>query len=138
MVMFPFSVFDWHYPFWINLVQKIKIENLSWIFIFQLIWICRIQWLHSFCWTPGSSWKGPSILSSVLLSRCFLAIVLVFSEFWRSGRNPYEVVHDWAGFCREKIFLPKNLGKWTKNEPKTGFLWIYWKIWSLIFTEFVL
>ena len=30
MVVFIFSVFDWKYPSWGNLVQKIKIVNLSW------------------------------------------------------------------------------------------------------------
>ena len=29
MVMFILSVFDWKYPFWANLVQKIKIVTLS-------------------------------------------------------------------------------------------------------------
>ena len=29
MVMLTFSVFNWNYPFWENLVQKIKIVNLS-------------------------------------------------------------------------------------------------------------
>ena len=28
-VMFTFSVFDWKYPFWANLVQKIKIVSSS-------------------------------------------------------------------------------------------------------------
>ena len=28
MAMFTFSVFDWKYPFWTNLVQKIKIVTL--------------------------------------------------------------------------------------------------------------
>ena len=35
-----------------------------------------------------------------------------------------------------KLFLPQKLGKWTQNESKQGFFSIYWKIWSLIFTEF--
>ena len=30
MVLFTFSAFDWKYPFWKNLVQKIKIVILSW------------------------------------------------------------------------------------------------------------
>ena len=40
MVMF-FSVIDWKYPFWANLVQKIKFVNLSWNLADRLIRICR-------------------------------------------------------------------------------------------------
>ena len=29
VVMFTFSVLSWKYPFWVNLVQKIKIVSLS-------------------------------------------------------------------------------------------------------------
>ena len=120
--MFPFSIFNWHYPFLTNLVQKIKIENLSWNLVFQLIRICRIQWWHSFYWTPCDSWKGPSILSSVLLSKRFLAIVLVFSEYWHSARNPYEVVCDWAEFSQKKFFCPKIWENGPKMGQKQGFL----------------
>ena len=34
------------------------------------------------------------------------------------------------------FFLPQKLGKWTQNGQKTGFFLIYWKIYSLIFTEY--
>ena len=44
MVMFTSSVFDREYPFWANLVQKIKILSLSWNLIPTLTRICRIQW----------------------------------------------------------------------------------------------
>ena len=37
-----------------------------------------------------------------------------------------------------KIFLPQKSGKWTKKSFRTRVFWIYWKIWSLIFSEFVL
>ena len=29
VVIFTFSVFDWKYPFWVNLIKKIKIVSLS-------------------------------------------------------------------------------------------------------------
>ena len=32
-----------------------------------------------------------------------------------------------------KIFVAQKLGKRTKNGPKQGFSWIYWKIWSINF-----
>ena len=74
--------------------------------------------------TPGGNRKGLikqglSVLSSVLLSRRFLRIVLLFfSEFWRVARNPYEVVRDRNGFSGKKFFAQK-FGKmdqkWAKN-----------------------
>ena len=48
MVMFILSVFDWKYPFWANLVQKIKIISWSWNLVTRLIRICRIHWCCSF------------------------------------------------------------------------------------------
>ena len=47
MVMFILSVFDWKYPFWANLVQKVKIISLSWNLVPRLIRVCRIQWWYS-------------------------------------------------------------------------------------------
>ena len=44
MIMFTFFVLEWKYPFWANLVQKIKIASLSWNLAPTLIRICRIQW----------------------------------------------------------------------------------------------
>ena len=48
VVMFTFSVFNWNYPFWANLVQKIKIVSLSWNLVPKLIRKYRIQWHCSF------------------------------------------------------------------------------------------
>ena len=48
MVMFIFFVFDWKYPFWANLVQKVKIISWSWNLVARLIRIWRIQWWCSF------------------------------------------------------------------------------------------
>ena len=50
MVIFPFFCFRQEYPFWANLVQKIKIVSLGWNFVPRLIWTCKIQWSGSvFC-----------------------------------------------------------------------------------------
>ena len=43
-----FFVFNWKYPFWANLVQKIIIFSLSWNLVLRLIRICRIQSCRSF------------------------------------------------------------------------------------------
>ena len=46
--MFTFSVFDQKYPFWANLVQKLKIVCSELNLIPTLIRIFRIQWRCSF------------------------------------------------------------------------------------------
>ena len=38
------ACFDRKYPFWTNLVQKVKIISLSWNLVPTLIRICWIQW----------------------------------------------------------------------------------------------
>ena len=74
----------------------------------------------------------PSFCPSILLSGHFLGILsLVFSKFWHGARNPYEVVQG-QYFCDSKI--GKMDQKWAKNR----IFWIYWTIWLLIFTEFIL
>ena len=45
MAVFTFSVLDWKYPFWPNLVPDIKIFSFSWSFVLRVIRICTIQ-----CW----------------------------------------------------------------------------------------
>ena len=47
-----FSIWDHKYPFWANLVQKIKIVSLIWNLAPSLIGICRIQWLFPFSRLP--------------------------------------------------------------------------------------
>ena len=69
MVMFIFLVFAWKYPFWANLVQKIKIVTLSLNLVPTLIRTCRIQWWCSFFWFLsgntlfGQIWSKKSKLS---------------------------------------------------------------------------
>ena len=59
MVMFIFFVFDRKYPFWANLVQKVKIISWSWNLVARLIWICWIQWCCSlFSFLTGSALLG--------------------------------------------------------------------------------
>ena len=50
MVMFKFFVFDWKYPFWANLIQKVKIISWSLNLVARLIRICIIQWCCSLFW----------------------------------------------------------------------------------------
>ena len=44
MVVSILFLVDWKYPFWTNLIQKIKIDSLSSNLVLRLIWKCRIQW----------------------------------------------------------------------------------------------
>ena len=48
VVVFTFAVLDQKYSFWENLVQNIKIANLSCNLVPRLIRICSIQWYSSF------------------------------------------------------------------------------------------
>ena len=53
------SVFDWKYPFWVNLVQKLNILSLSWNLVFRLIQIYRIPWRYSlFLFSTGNTFLG--------------------------------------------------------------------------------
>ena len=44
MMLFTFFIFDQKYPFWANLIQKIKFARFRWDLIPRLIRIFRIQW----------------------------------------------------------------------------------------------
>ena len=58
-MLFSFFVFEWKYPFWANLVQKIKIISLSWNLVPTVIRICRIQWRCSlFSFSAGNTLFG--------------------------------------------------------------------------------
>ena len=48
MMLLSFLVFEWKYPIWANLVQKIKIAISSWNLVPTLIRTCGIQWWYSF------------------------------------------------------------------------------------------
>ena len=70
MLIFTFSVFDRKFPFWANLVQKIKVISLSWNLVPRLIQICKIQWWCSlFLFSTrntlfGTIWSKKSKLSA--------------------------------------------------------------------------
>ena len=72
----------------------------------------------------------PSVLSFFRLD-IFFKLYRHFFKFWYGARHPYEVV-------REEPDSPKKI---LENGPKMGqkqVFFIYWEIWSLIFTEFFL
>ena len=80
----------------------------------------------------------PSFRPSFCRSGRFLEIAsLIFSEFSHGARNLYEVVPDKAGFSGKKIFATK-IGKIDRKWVKNRVFCIYWKVWSLVFTGFVL
>ena len=59
MVNVHFSVFDWAYAFWANLVEKIKIGSSRWNSRLKLIQVCRIQWWCSlFLFLSGNTLFG--------------------------------------------------------------------------------
>ena len=119
-----------------------------WPFLCLFLWSGNTNKLWSqktYIWTPNGSRNGPIKKGlSVLLSKFpsfgltghFLGIVsLIFSKFWHGARIPCDVVLDRVGFSR-KFFLPPKIGKMGPKWAKNRVFSIYWKIWSLIFTEF--
>ena len=51
--------FDWKYTFWVNLVQKFKIVNLSSNLVLILIQICRIsEWCPAFLFSTKNTFLG--------------------------------------------------------------------------------
>ena len=71
------------------------------------------------------------------LSGLFLGIwILVFSKFWHGVKNQFEVVHDKAGFFFKIVYFALKTGKMCPKLAKNRLFWIFWKIWSLIFSEF--
>ena len=61
IVVFTFSVFDRKYPFWANLVKKVKIFSLSWNLVASLNGIGRIHWCCSlFPFSTGNNFFGQS------------------------------------------------------------------------------
>ena len=128
-------------PLWLFLV-KFDVSN-------QVFYIDRFKWKYNYLLlgplvVAGSVlWNRvcPSILlsfhPSVLLAKDFLGIVsLVFSKFWHDTRNLMklcmtELDFPWKTFCPK---IGKLYQRWAKNRVFS----IYWKICSLIFTEFVL
>ena len=133
------DVFDVFFSFFL-FIETYSV-SLIWSFYFFFCDLFCLQYFLDFHRYPKGSCKMgsvcPSVLASVLHSRRFLEIVsLVISKFWHDARNPDEVVCDgwifWKKTCCHKIW---------GNEAKMGqnrAFWIYWKIWSLNFSEFVL
>ena len=121
MVMFTFSVFDWKYHFWVNLVQKVKI--VSWNLLLRLIRICIIQWWCSlFLFSvenalPGQIWSKLSIFTAFFVSdqKCpFLGkfgpknqnhqFKLKFGTYINSNMQSSMVMLTFSGFDRQYPF----------------------------------
>ena len=63
-----FSVSDWKFLFWANLVKKIKIVGLSWNLASRLIRICKIQWCCSlFLFYIGSLIRQTAVFNTAFL-----------------------------------------------------------------------
>ena len=61
-----FSVFYQKYPFWINLLKKIKIVSLSWNLVPILIWIRRIQrWYSFFPFCTENTFFGANLVQKI-------------------------------------------------------------------------
>ena len=67
MVMFTFSAFDWKYPFWVNLVQNIKIISLSQNLLPRPIRICRINGVADFFLLTGTNSFWANLVEKIKL-----------------------------------------------------------------------
>ena len=106
MMMFIFSVFDYKYPFWAHLFQKVKIISWSWNLGARLIWICRIKW----CW-------------SLFL---FLNGNILFAQIW--SKKSKIISLSWN-------LVPALIGTWRIQWTCSLFLFLtgntlFWQIWS--------
>ena len=98
---------------------------------------------HSF-WTLGISQRGPikQDLTVLLSFHTFVQVfswncIIIFFWIWAWCQKPiwscaWQSRIFWKNFCVPKF--GKMDWKWAKNRV----FWMYWKIWSLVFTEFVL
>ena len=79
----------------------------------------------------------PSILLSALLG-CFLGTVsLVFLDFGMMLETHIKLCMTEPEFAEKKCFAPK-IGKMVQKWAQNRVFWIYWKLLSLVCTEFVL
>ena len=84
MVMFTFSVFDWKYPFWENLVQKIKIVSLSRNLVSRLIKLLELN---------------KRINTEAAAHRCSVAVL-------KNQKQPLaDVLQNWCNIQRKTIVL---------------------------------
>ena len=132
MVMFILSVFDWKYPFWANLVKKIKILTLSWNLVRTLIRTCRIQWWCSvFLLLIGNTLFGVNLVEKVkivswswnLVARltwiCWIQWCGSLLSFWwkcTSWENLVQIANIYSFFCfwSEMLFFGKIWSKMSK------------------------
>ena len=84
MVMFSFSVFDRKYPFWANLVQKVKIVSWSWNLVPRLNRICWSQ----FCCSLFSILTRKAVLGQIWSKLSIFTVFFLFpirnALFWKN------------------------------------------------------
>ena len=155
MVVFTFSVLDWKYPFWANLVQKIKIVSLSWNLRIRLIGICRIQWWCSlFLFTTGNTffwlfytrntllgyvWLEESKLSVVMMMNCFCGMVdrrkafsLIFSRDHCQRSSPSRISDTPRTGFEPVQNLSSGLVEWSCAAVITTTPWRHSLSWNLV------
>ena len=108
MVMFTFSFFDWKYPFWANLVQKVKLISWSWNLVPRLIRICRIQWGYSlFLFLSGNILFGQIWFKK---SKLWVEAEIWYLHYFRHSKFNGDI-HSfcfWSGIHFLGKFTPKN------------------------------
>ena len=84
MGMFTFSVFNTKHFFWANLIQKIKIVNLTWNLVPKLIQKCRIQWECSlFLFSMGNTFFWANSVQKIQIVNLIWNLVLALIQIYR-------------------------------------------------------
>ena len=107
MVMFTFSVFDWNCPSWVNLVQKIKVVNLSWNLVPTQIIVLRIEVLVSL--RIFFAMLEKYILKLLLIS--ILSVICLFFTSVRFGELKSWLLISIIRLIPAQIFLALSLWK---------------------------
>ena len=128
MIMFTFSVLDQisFGPFWVILVQKIKIVSLSWNLVPKLIQISRIQlWCSLFLF----------LIINIFLAKIWSKNLklLVPSEIWYKGQFKYAEPNDGVHFICFKLEIATLFGQIWSKESKLSVLA---EIWLLDYSHF--
>ena len=86
VAIFTFSVWERKYPFWTNLVRKIKIVTLSWSLKSRLLRICKFNDNVQFCsfWPEMSFWSkfGKKSTFSVLSWNLVIRLIRISRIQW--------------------------------------------------------
>ena len=127
VTMFISSVFDWKYPFWAILVQKLKTVCSKWNLTGRLIRVCRIQ-CSFYLFILSVLGQKYSFCENSLLLLLSWSMVLILFEYEELNRDAY-----FFCFRQEVSFLGNFFQKvkiicltWNLESREIGICRIWW------------